>query len=343
MAPSPSSRSTQSRRGPGDPWFQLGTVDVTTSVLIPLITVVVWVAAAVNTAVLPVLWLSRASYRTGFLWQLATWPLASMATLSGAIGLFFFWSFGRIFEEPLGPTRYLRFLAINTVIIGVVALMLDLFTRSDALLTENGLTRSVSSYAPILAGPRLVSLGVAVCVAAEFPHIRTFFNIPIRVLVGAFVAIEVLQALGVRYWLYLIQLAVVIASFLMTMRAFGLGSELPSWIPRMPLPAKVTGMRTRPRAGKAAGQGGLGAAFKRSGRSSKGSGSVVTGPWGEQGTGTASPSAAPVRPTTMTRADREEVDSLLDKIAQSGMGSLSAEERSRLEDASRRLRESEGR
>lgn len=83
--------------------------------------------------------------------------------------------------------------------------------------------------------------------------------------------------------------------------------------------------------------------FKRSG-SPKQRGSVVTGPWGERGTATASTAAsAPPRNSAMTRADRDEVDRLLDKIAQDGMASLDADERARLEDASRRLRESEGR
>ncbi len=347
MAGRPSSRNIQSRRGPGDPWFTMGTVDVTTSVLVPLITVIVWVAASVSPSVLTAVWLSRASYRTGFVWQLLTWPFASMASLAGAIGLFFFWSFGRILEEPLGPTRYLRFLAICTAIVGLGALLLDLFTRSSALLTENRLENTLFTYLPILAGPRLVSMGVAVCVAAEFPHLRSFFNIPIRLLVGAFLAIEVLQALGTRYWLYLAQLAFAVVVFLTALRSFGLGSELPSWIPRLPLPAKLTGSgaRGRPLSSKSSGSrssGGLGNALKRGG--SKRSGSVVAGPWGEQGTGTATPGAsAGQRTTAMTRADREEVDRLLDKIAQDGMSSLSSDERARLEDASRRLRESEGR
>ena len=342
MAGRSNSRNSQSRRGPGDPWFTIGTVDVTTSVLIPLITVFVWVAAAVDSAVLPVVWLSRAAYRTGFVWQLFTWPFASMASLSGAIGLFFFWSFGRILEEPLGPLRYLRFLVVGTVVVGLGALLLDLFTRSNALLVENGLDKSAFVYVPILAGPRLVSLGVAVCVAAEFPHLRSFFNIPIRWLVGAFIGIEVLQALGARYWLYLIQLAFVVAVFLSALRAFGLGAELPSWIPRLPLPAKLTGAGRRGGSGGSK-PGGLSGVFKRSG-SPKQRGSVVTGPWGERGTATASTAAsAPPRNSAMTRADRDEVDRLLDKIAQDGMASLDADERARLEDASRRLRESEGR
>jgi membrane associated rhomboid family serine protease len=353
VAASPNPRSSLSRRGPNDPWFTIGTVDVTTALLIPLVTVVVWVAAAISTAILPVLWLSRAAYRTGFVWQLVTWPFASVATLAGAVGLFFFWSFGRIIEEPLGPTRFLKYLALNTVIVGIAALVLDLVARSSELLTENRLEASLSRYLPILAGPRLIALGVSVAVAAEFPQIRTFFNLPIRFLVAAFVFIEVLQALGVRYWVYLAQLAITLAVFLVTMRSFGLGSDLPTWIPRIPLPSWITGNSLGRRSssgrtggtigGNSGGRSGRGQGFKRG---SKGSGSVVTGPWGEQGTGTASTSATSAmapRTASMTRADREEVDRLLDKIAQDGMGSLTTDERARLEDASRRLRESEGR
>ncbi len=321
----------------------MGTVDVTTSVLVPMLVVVVWVAAAVDLTVLRAVYLSRESYQLGFVWQLVTWPFADVASVRTAIGLFFFWSFGRILEEPLGPGRFLRFLGLATFIVGILALVIDRAVSTDFGAKALGVGASGGSADwPILFGPRLAAMGVAACVAWEFPGIRAFFGIPIRALVAAFVAIEVLQYLTERDWLSIVYLALTIAVYLSTLRAFGMGSELPSWIPRMPLPAKLTGAGGR---GRSTGSkpSGLGSVLKRGG-GSKRSGSVVTGPWGEQGTGTASPAASGVsRNTAMTRADREEVDRLLDKIAQDGMGSLSSEERAQLEDASRRLRESEGR
>jgi membrane associated rhomboid family serine protease len=338
------SRST--RRGPGDPWFQIGTVDVTTSVLIPLIMVVVWVAGAVDAKILNVLWLSRAVYRVGFVWQLVTWPFASLASVNGAIGLFFFWSFGRILEGQLGPLRFLKMLGLITVVTGVAALLLDLVTSNPGALlallarsnTQVLTALSSARFLPIVVGPSLVALGVAVAVSLEFPGIRAFFGIPIRFLVGAFVAIEALQTLGDRYRIHLAHLAIAIAVSVLALRSFGLGSELPAWIPHVPLPASWTGLRSSP----SRNRGASGPSKLRGKR--LGGNSVVTGPWGEKGTGTASPSAAPSgRSSAMTRADREEVDRLLDKIAQEGMGSLSSDEKAQLEDASRRLRETDNR
>jgi hypothetical protein len=359
VASSPTQRNNP-KRGPGDPWFVIGDVDVNTSILIPLLIVIIWVGVAVSGKILAVLWLSRSAYRTGFIWQLATWPFASIASVNGALGLFFFWSFGRIIEQQLAPSRYLRFLGMITVVTGGVALLLDLViqdARVVSLIVDGrpGLEALASSrYLPILVGPSVVALAVAVCVAAEFPHIRTFFNIPIRVLVGAFFAIEVLRTVGDRYWLHLLHVIVAVISALALLRSFGMGTELPSWIPHVRLPSLITGdpyKRTATRgpsrpSGKSSGKTGdrSGRGGKVAGRFSRGSsggGKVVSGPWGESGTGSATPAAttgvssAPI----MSRTDREDVDRLLDKIAKDGMASLSADERAQLEAASRRLRD----
>jgi hypothetical protein len=366
--------SRPSKRGPGDPWFQIGTVDVTTSVLVPLISVVVWFAYAVDKRVVESIWLSRSSYRRGFVWQLVTWPFASAPSLNTAIGLFFFWSFGRALEQPLGPTRYLRMLTINTVVISVLALVFDfirygnfsggrvaatnsatvttlaenltpaqLTERQQAAIDSTRSLKNIVATYPILSGLSLLALGVAVCVAIEFPSMQAFFGIPVRFLVAGFVAINALQIIADRDWLQLIYLALAIAVSVVMLRAFGMGTDLPSWVPRVPLPASWTGLRSSSRSSTSTGGG---AASKLKNRAKRGgSGSVVTGPWGEQGTGTASPAAAPasVRSSAMTKADREEVDRLLDKIAQEGMGSLSSDEKARLEDASRRLRDTDNR
>jgi membrane associated rhomboid family serine protease len=318
--------------------------------------VVVWVAAAVSPSVLGVLWLSRSVYRSGFVWQILTWPFASLASVRGALGLFFFWSFGKILEDQIGPSRYLKMLGLVTAVMGTFALLLDLvFVDGGAISSlfqgsEASALRALQSvsYYPILVGPSLIALGVAVCVAWEFPQIRTFFEIPIRFLVAAFVAIEVLQTVGSSYWIHLAHVALVIAASLMMLKSFGMGTELPAWVPRIPLPVSWTGVRNYSSPGRGSSSLSGGASGKLKSKMKRGSsGSVVTGPWGEQGTGTASPSASgsssTPRTSAMTRADREEVDGLLDKIAREGMGSLSNDEKARLEEASRRLRDTDNR
>jgi hypothetical protein len=259
-------------------------------------------------------------------------------------------------EEQLDRLRYLRMLALITVITGLFALALDVFYQDPLALLQLLSGRSVNGifalspgrFLPILVGPNLVALGIAVCVAWEFPQIRTFFDIPIRFLVAAFVAIEVLVTVGDRYWIHLAHVALVIVVSLLMLRAFGMGAELPSWVPRIPLPVSWTGVRNYSSRGRGSSARSGGATGKLKSKMKRGgSGSVVTGPWGEQGTGTASPSASgsasTPRTSAMTRADREEVDGLLDKIAREGMGSLSNDEKARLEEASRRLRDTDNR
>jgi hypothetical protein len=96
-------------------------------------------------------------------------------------------------------------------------------------------------------------------------------------------------------------------------RSIGLLAAYP-WIPRVPIGDTV---RTRP------------ARTARPPRRPKpGRPTVVDGPWG----------IASAAPDATSTADQAELDSLLDKIAASGMDSLSGEEKRRLNDLSKKLR-----
>ncbi len=375
---SPTQRNN-SKRGLGDPWFRINTLDVTTSVLIPLLVVVVWIGWALAPNILEVLSLSRLAYRQGFVWQLVTWPIAQPPGLLSVFGMFFFWSFGRMLEENLGPTRFLRLLITNSVVVGILALAFDAIFRGGAPSLKPTATTTIPGTkvkeavdagkasvqfakeahdeflrSPILSGLFLVSAGVALAAAIEFPGLRSFFGIPLRWLVAGVLFIQVLLLVGSRSWLPLLYLVLLLVVVISTMKAFGLGSDMPPQIPNipaMPLPIKWTMTRqpgsvrstNRNSAGK---KGSIGGLFNRKSSGDKPAkaprqGKVVTGPWGESGTGSATDAAAPIVSSApiMSRTDREEVDRLLDKIAKDGMTSLSSEERAQLEAASRRLRE----
>ncbi len=139
-----------------------------------------------------------------------------------------------------------------------------------------------------------------------------------RVVVAVLLAIQVLSLLGQRESTELVLLVVGVAVVVLMLRSLGLGSDLPAWLPRLPLPGLNRGRRK------------------------------VTTP---KPRGTSAPPARRRRPNLTVVPDepapgastpREptpaEVDAVLDKISASGIGSLTPEERQILEAHSRRRR-----
>ena len=114
---------------------------------------------------------------------------------------------------------------------------------------------------------------------------------------------------GERVLFYLISLAIAA----LAARSIGLLAAYP-WIPRVPI--GDSGGSRPPRKARAPR------------RSKTARPTVVEGPW-------ATPSAVP---SQTSRVDQAALDSLLDKIAATGMDSLSGEEKRRLNDLSKKLR-----
>lgn len=156
-------------------------------------------------------------------------------------------------------------------------------------------------------GLRPIELAVFVCFAIEYPNLRFFFGIPAWVIAAVVVGVDILQLLGERQDEALLFLLVTLAVGVVALRAFGLGERVP-WIPRIKLP-------------KRGGSGGGGGGRKKR----KGGANLSVVP---------RPSAAPPRAPVMSA----EIDSLLDKISEHGIESLTPAERARLEEHSRKLR-----
>jgi hypothetical protein len=163
------------------------------------------------------------------------------------------------------------------------------------------------------AGARPIQIVVLLVFIAEYPNLRFFFGIPAWALGLVYVLTDILQLTGSRasdrLLFYLISLA--IAAF--AARSIGLLTAYP-WIPRVPI-GDAGGARPARKA--------------RAPRRSKAPRpTVVEGPWG-------TPSAVPSQTSLV---DQAALDSLLDKIAATGMDSLSGEEKRRLNDLSKKLR-----
>jgi hypothetical protein len=129
--------------------------------------------------------------------------------------------------------------------------------------------------------------------------------------------LNLLQYTGARAGGQVIFLLLGVATSLIMGRSLGLATGWP--IPHIPLAESGSGGGRKPRPKKA----------KRSSRGNR----VVEGPW-QRG-----PAPEPPR-IVATPADQAELDSLLDKIGASGMDSLSGAEKKRLNELSKRLRNS---
>jgi hypothetical protein len=163
------------------------------------------------------------------------------------------------------------------------------------------------------AGCRPIQLVVLLVYIAEYPNVRFFFGIPAWALGLIYVATDILQLTGSRAGDRLLFYMISLAIAAVAARSIGLLAAYP-WIPRVPIgesvrarPARRARAPRRPKAGRP---------------------TVVEGPWG----------IASGVPNQTSLADQAELDSLLDKIAATGMDSLSGEEKRRLNDLSKKLR-----
>jgi hypothetical protein len=237
--------SKPSRRGPSDPWFRVGEVNIGSAAMLAVLCAVSYVVYAIEGPRHPVLnrlFLLPERVLDGQLWRIATWPLANEPTIFGVIAIALLWYFGTRLEDQAGRTRMLGYLVAVVVVPGIVGTLLD--------LPQGGI--------------RVVEIVVLLTYIAEYPHVRFFFNIPGWVIGVVIVAIEFLQLVGDRDGRSLLFYAVALATAALAARAIGLLGDYP-WIPVVPLPG-TSRSRARTRRPKPS-------------RSRRGSG-VVEGPWG---------------------------------------------------------------
>jgi len=218
--------------GPRDPshWFRIGTVDVTTTILVTAIACITLVLFAISPSLLPPLALSSQLVSQGEVWRLLTWPFANaLLDLSNSLWLILaivvFWWLGERLERSLGARRCLLFYAI---IAALPALAITVF----GMVTGQWFVQDSSGMFDL-------ETGVLVAFAAAYPRVRFFFGIEAWVLAVAFIGIDVLIYLSQRVWIDVIYLLVTAAVALLATRAFRLTRA--RWIPAILLPPFVTG------------------------------------------------------------------------------------------------------
>jgi hypothetical protein len=288
---------------PRDGWFRVGNIDVTTTALLVAAGVASMFVYAINSAWLAKLTFDSLSVRNGEFWRLVTWPIPNPPTrILVVLTLVFFWLIGHMIEEMVGRVRYTALVAIVTVVPAAIVTALP-----------------VSTFLTGAFGLSLLLTTMFAVFAAENPHAPSFFGIPVWVLAAVFIGIDVLRIIGDRLWGSLVMLTASILLAFVAMRQWGFLERI-SFIPNLgqkkPHP---------PRRGPAPPR----SITRRSSSERRKAGQVVEGPWS---------APAPPRSSAEVAAAQAELDLLLDKISATGLDSLTADEKRRLNDLSKRLR-----
>jgi membrane associated rhomboid family serine protease len=200
--------------GSRDPWFRVNQVDVNTTTLVTALSGLSMLLWAISPSTLA--WLIQLPYevKRGQLWRIASWPLANPPSIWTVLTLYIFWLLGTHLENTLGRYRFLGMLAALTIVPGLVGVLINV----------------------PLGGFRTVELGIFVAYALENPRTRFMFNVPAWIMAAVIVGIEVLQLSGNRDGGGIVLLFVLLATAIVMLKSLGMGSDLPAWVPRVPLP-----------------------------------------------------------------------------------------------------------
>jgi membrane associated rhomboid family serine protease len=289
---------------PSEPWFRMGPVEATTTNIVTALCVLSFFTYAVNPAINWRLVLLPESVFRGQIWRIVTWPIPNVPGLLVAFSVATFWYFGNHLERTLGRRRF--FALFGAVVLIPTALLLALRFPE--------------------AGIHPVSFAFFIGFAVQNPEAEWFFGIKLWMIAAAFVGLETLRLTGNRQFHELLVLLVSVSVVIAGLRSFGEAQFLPKF-PKLPLIDRVrttkhaktlSGVKTRNPSST-----GKRSESTKSGstkNSSKGS-TVVAGPWPSGG------------------ISKYEVDRLLEKIGQTGIDSLSADERTTLDRASKNLRD----
>ena len=220
-------------RGPNDPWFRVGTVEIGSAALLGLMCAASVLVYAIDKTLLIKLALIPSDIRSGQVWRIVTWPLANgfdQPLLWVIVSIAVLWYFGSRLEEQVGRTRFAWFLFAIIFIPGLVGTALDLPQ----------------------AGVHTVQLVVLLTFIAEYPNVRFFFGIPAWVLGAVYVAAEVLQLTGDRAGRHLLFFIVSLLVGALAARSVGMLEGF-AWIPKIGMPHRRRGPKRSRRPAVVAG------------------------------------------------------------------------------------------
>ena len=293
------------RRRPNDGWFRAGNYDITTTDILcglSVLSMFVWGVFRDAWNKLP---FAPALVRDFEVWRLVTWPIATEPAIWPLLGIVFFWLFGQQLESLFGRGKFVVWVLALTIVPALILTLLGPLNVKIDFMVQFGLSS--------------LFLGGIWVYAATYPGVKWFEVVPLWALAAVFTVLNLLQYLGDDQTGQVIFLLASIGVALVAGRSLGLATGWP--IPHIPLDGVGSGSSGRSKKKSKS---------KRSAAPAK-PGGVVQGPWKN------APAPAPP-PTGPSPADQIELDSLLDKIGANGMDSLTGDEKKRLNDLSKRLR-----
>lgn len=211
----------------GDPWFRVGSVDVTTTVAITalaafgvILTVIEGGIGTISSGLL----LSQEAITRGQIWRFGTWPIPPDSDFFWALlGMIFFFMIGSQFERTLGRRAY-------TILIGSLILVPAVL----GVLVAVGVNENIPGF-----GLSLLFLGVACGFSAMMPEARSFFNIPFWVVVAFIFFVQFLSLLTARSLSGLVMLMTTAFVGLVVTKSLGFADRV-EWIPTVPIPGATT-------------------------------------------------------------------------------------------------------
>ena len=297
------------RRRPNDGWFRFGRYDVTTTDLLCVLAVASMFVYGISRELFNNLVFFAPEVRNGEVWRVVTWPIATEPAIWPLLGIVLFWLFGQQLEAMFGRNRFLWWVLFVTIVPALV-------------LTGLGALENELDFTSFEFGLSTLFLGGIWVYAASYPDVRWFDVIPLWGIAVAFTLLNLLQYSGNGATGAVVFLLVACAVALVAGRSLGLAQAWP--IPHIDLTGIGSGSHSRtPRRRKTSKR-------KGSGSGSRGQ-RVVDGPW------TRTPPAPPA-PPQRSMADQAELDALLEKIHDHGIDSLSSGEKQRLNELSKRQR-----
>ncbi len=215
--------SFPSRRGQTDPWFRVGSLDVTTTVLVTALCVISLFVWSANAEAWSHTALIASEVRSGQLWRLFTWPitnsLAGNQAIWNVVAIALFWYFGKEVENQIGRAKFAWTLTSIALISGLAATALNVNLWS------------IHQF----------EVALFVVFVAQHPKAPFFFGIPAWIIAVVFVGIEILQYNADGAYELIVVLLISIVTAVWAVRSFGMLNEL-HWLP----PIKLGGGKPKP-------------------------------------------------------------------------------------------------
>ena len=117
--------SMPSSRDSTDPWFRLGSIDVTTTLFVSFTSVASFFLYALSPQALTWFYLLPDKVLEGQVWRLFTYPMANRPAVFTVIAIAIYWYLGTQVESRLGRVKYLWLTILTVFIPALIATALD--------------------------------------------------------------------------------------------------------------------------------------------------------------------------------------------------------------------------